>query len=229
MKKDKMEMSHDEFEATVDQFANSGEEEAILTDPDAITASKKSDESDSSHDHGQQLRTTREEKGFSLEDLSQETGIDRGLLTEVEAGNAILSLGQLMKLSKALSLRIADVISKGEEPFTIVRSYDRERLASFGMGKKAKHGYEYESLASKKRDRQIEPFIITLYPVSSVEPSSHDGQEFIYVLEGEIEVIIEESHNLLKSGDAIYYDSTSAHIIKAHGDNTAKVLAVLSS
>ncbi|MCP4603170.1 MAG: helix-turn-helix domain-containing protein [Proteobacteria bacterium] len=227
MKKEKTEMSHDEFFTTISQFADS-EEEAILTDPDAVTASKQSDESESSLNPGRKLRSTRKEKGFSIEKLSEETGIDRNLLAEVEAGEALLPLGQLVKLSKALSLRIADVISKGEEPFTVVRSDKREKVPRFSKIKKGKHGYDFESLASKKKDRKMEPFIVTLYPISSVETSLHDGQEFIFVLEGEIEVIIEENSNILGKGDAIYYDSTSAHVVKAHGDNPAKILAVLS-
>ncbi len=147
----------------------------------------------------------------------------------MKAGETMLPLGQLIKLSKALSLRMADVISTGEEAFTIVRSDQRQSFARFGKAKEASHGYEYESLAAGKKDRSMEPFIVTLHPSAADQLSSHDGQEFIYVLEGEMEVVVEGTRDVLKPGDAIYYDSTSMHLVKAHGDKPAKILAVLIS
>ena len=53
--------------------------------------------------------------------------------------------------------------------------------------------------------------------------------EFIYVLEGEMEVFVEETRDVLRPGDAIYYDATSKHLVRAHGDKDAKILAVLVS
>ena len=137
--------------------------------------------------------------------------------------------GQLIKLSKALSLKMSDVISTGQEAFTIVRSGQRQSFARFGKSKEDSHGYEYEALAPNKRDRIMEPFIVTLQPAASDEPSSHDGQEFIYVLEGEMEVVVDDARDVLKPGDAVYYDSTSTHLVRAHGDKPAKILAVLVS
>jgi quercetin dioxygenase-like cupin family protein len=84
-------------------------------------------------------------------------------------------------------------------------------------------------LAPGKKDRMMEPFIVTLHPAVSDEPSTHDGQEFIYVLEGEMEVMVEGAREVLKPGDSVYYDSTSTHLVKAHGDKPAKILAVLIS
>ena len=75
----------------------------------------------------------------------------------------------------------------------------------------------------------MEPFIVTLHPSGAGEPSSHDGQEFIYVLEGEMEVTVGEFRDVLKPGDAVYYDSSSTHLVKASGDKPAKILAVLTS
>ena len=70
---------------------------------------------------------------------------------------------------------------------------------------------------------------MTLHPASSDEPSSHDGQEFIYVLDGEMEVIVDDNHDILKPGDSIYYDSSTTHLVRAHGDKPAQILAVLIS
>ena len=74
----------------------------------------------------------------------------------------------------------------------------------------------------------MEPLIVKLEPSDiEEERSTHDGQEFIYVLEGTMEVRLEEDVHLLEPGDAIYYDSTVPHLVKCHGKNTTKILAVL--
>jgi quercetin dioxygenase-like cupin family protein len=70
---------------------------------------------------------------------------------------------------------------------------------------------------------------VTLHPTDADEPSSHDGQEFIYVLEGQMDVLVGEKREVLDPGDAVYYDSGDIHLVKAHGDNPAKILAVLIS
>jgi quercetin dioxygenase-like cupin family protein len=124
---------------------------------------------------------------------------------------------------------MSDVISAGKEAFSIVRAGERESFSRFGKSKMQSRGYEYQSLAPNKKDRTMEPFIVTLNPASHDELSSHDGQEFIYVLEGEMEVIVEDHHDVLKPGDSIYYDSSTMHLVKAHGDKPAKILAVLTS
>jgi quercetin dioxygenase-like cupin family protein len=74
----------------------------------------------------------------------------------------------------------------------------------------------------------MEPFLVTLVPAETEEErSTHDGQEFIYVLEGIMEVRLGEEIHILDPGDAIYYDSTVPHLVKCHGNTATKILAVL--
>lgn len=228
MDEEKKVTSYEDFRDTASDY---GEDKGhdFLTDPAAVASAAEKVEGEEAISHGEKLRMTREKRGFSLDELAARTGIDRDALAQLEAGETLLPLGQLIRLSKALSLRMADVISTGEESFTIVRSDQRQSFARFGKAKQASHGYEYESLAPRKKDRLMEPFIVTLHPAGADEPSSHDGQEFIYVLEGEMEVVVDDTRDVLKPGDAIYYDSTSMHLVKAHGDKPAKILAVLIS
>ncbi|HMK35212.1 MAG TPA: XRE family transcriptional regulator [Desulfomonilaceae bacterium] len=228
MSEEKKGASYEDFRETASDF---GEDRGhdFLTDPAAVASAKEKVEDEKAARHGERLRATRESRGFSLDELAARTGIDREALAQLEAGEAFLPLGQLIKLSKALSLKMADVISTGEEAFTIVRAHQRPSYARFGKAKQDSRGYEYQSLAPNKKDRLMEPFIVTLHPASTDELSSHDGQEFIYVLEGEMEVVVNDTRDVLKPGDAIYYDSTSMHLVKAHGDKPAKILAVLIS
>jgi len=221
-------MSYEDFQRAASDY---GEDKGhdFLTDPAALAKAREKAEGEKAVSHGDMLRAIREKRGFSLDELAKRTGIPRSALAQLEAGESMLPLGQVIKLSKALSLRMADVISPGKESFTIVKSNQRQSFSRFGKDREASYGYEYESLAAQKKNRAMEPFIVTLHPSGADEPSSHDGQEFIYVLEGEMEVIIENTRDVLKPGDAVYYDSTNMHLVKANGGKPAKILAVLIS
>ncbi len=228
MDEEKDRSSMEDLQDTVDEYGEHAGED-LLTDPRADAAAADSAESDPAAEVGKRIRAARDERGFTLEELSAKTGIDADALAKVESEEATLPLGKLIKLSKALSMTMTEVISPGKKPFTIVRASERQRFARFGESREARHGYVYEALASEKQGRKMEPFIVKLLPASSDEPSSHDGQEFIYVLDGEMEVLIEETREVLEPGDCIYYDSSSMHLVRAHGDKPATILAVLTS
>jgi mannose-6-phosphate isomerase-like protein (cupin superfamily) len=113
-------------------------------------------------------------------------------------------------------------------PFTIVRRGDRKVVSRYDSKRDKHYGYGYESLAPYKKDRHMEPFLVTLEPaVTEEERSTHDGQEFIFVLTGSMEVRLGEEIHVLEPGDAIYYDSTVPHLVKCHGQETTRILAVL--
>jgi len=228
MEEEKKELSYESFREAAEDY---GDEKGhdLLTDSDAMAAAKESAEIEEAVSHGQRLRSIREARGFTLDELAEKTAIPARTLSMLEAGETFLPLGQLIKLSKVLDLKMSEVISTGDKPFTVVRADQRRSFKRFGKAKEVSHGYEYESLAPDKKDRQMEPFVVTLHPAASDEPSAHDGQEFIYVLEGQMEVVVEDYRDVLKPGDAVYYDSTSVHLVRAHGDKPAKILAVLIS
>jgi quercetin dioxygenase-like cupin family protein len=109
-----------------------------------------------------------------------------------------------------------------------VRHGDRKVVSRFDSEKGKHYGYEYESLAPHKKDRHMEPFLVTLQPsVTEEERSTHDGQEFIFVLAGKMQVRLGDEIHVLEPGDSIYYDSTVPHLVKCHGKETTKILAVL--
>ena len=228
MESDRTDASYTSFRETVDEYGDDRGHD-LLTDPHAVAESTQKAPKDQSTSHGVKLKEIRESKGFTVEELSRKTGLDADSLRQMESGEALLPLGQLIKLSKALSLKMSDVISTGTEAFTIVRAGERQTFSRLGASKQARRGYEYESLAPDKKDRLIEPFIVTLHPSDDDEKSSHDGQEFIYILEGEMEAFVGEHRAVLKPGDAIYYDSTSVHLVRAYGDKPARILAIIIS
>jgi transcriptional regulator with XRE-family HTH domain len=178
---------------------------------------------------GERVRQVRDKRRLSLEDVSQRTGIDVSLLSQIEEGVVAPPLGTIIKLAKALEMRMGYFISgKEDRPYTIVRHGDRKVVSRYDSKKAKYYGYEYESLAPHKKERHMEPFLVTLEAAETEEErSTHDGQEFIFVLQGQMEVRLGEDLHILDPGDAIYYDSTVPHLVKTHGKKTTKILAVL--
>jgi transcriptional regulator with XRE-family HTH domain len=177
---------------------------------------------------GERIRKVRESHGLTLKDISSRTGIDVGALKLMESGEMAPPLGQLIKLGKALDMKMGYFISPGvDKPMTVVRKDQRQTVSRHAEKKGAQYGYLYESLAPEKANRAMEPFIVTLLPTEAEEFSSHDGQEFIFVLDGEVKVQVGSQAEFLHSGDAVYYDSKQPHLVKAVGEKKTRILAVI--
>jgi transcriptional regulator with XRE-family HTH domain len=179
---------------------------------------------------GEKIRELREKKGFSLQDMANRTGYTSALLSQVENHFISPPLGALIKIAKALEVKVGTFF--GEEPrasCAIVRRDERKHISRYASKEGVSYGYSYESLGFDKKDRQMEPFLIALEPatVKSEKLSTHDGEEFIFVLEGEMEAILGGHKDVLHPGDSIYYDSTIPHKVQCHRDIPTKILAVI--
>lgn len=179
---------------------------------------------------GEKIKSLREGKGFSLKDLADLTGFSTALLSQMENHLVSPSLGTMIKLAKALGVKVGDFLGETHgEPFTIVRKDERKMVSRFASKEGVKYGYSYESLGFEKKDRHMEPFIVTLEPatIKASKTSVHEGEEFIFVLEGEMEVVLGNHTDVLYPGDSIYYDSNIPHRVQCHQDKVTKILAVL--
>jgi quercetin dioxygenase-like cupin family protein len=177
---------------------------------------------------GDRIRKAREMRGLTVKDLSGRAGIREEILVRVEANEVIPPLGELIKIGKAVEMRMGFFISPGaEQSMTVVRREARPAISRYGKKRSEQSGYSYESLAPEKGNRFMEPFLVTLNPSAEQELSTHDGQEFIFVLEGEMKARVGRQEETLRPGDAIYYDSTHPHLVRCAGDKPTKILAVL--
>lgn len=177
---------------------------------------------------GDRVRKAREMRGLTLQDVSSRTGINVDTLKRVESNETIPPLGELVKLGKALETKMGYFISPGvDKPITVVHADQRRPVARHGERKRERSGYSYESLAPEKANRLMEPFIVTLRPTDVEEPSTHDGQEFLFVLEGQMEARVGGQTEFLGPGDALYYDSSQPHLVKCVGGSETKILAVI--
>jgi len=179
---------------------------------------------------GEKVKVLREQKGLSLKELGDLTGFSTALLSQMENHLVSPSLGTIIKLAKALGVRVGDFLGETEgEPFAIVRKDERKTISRFASKEGVKYGYSYEALGFEKKNRHMEPFIVTLEPatVKASKTSVHDGEEFIFILEGEMEVILGNHTDVLYPGDSIYYDSNIPHRVQCHQEKVTKILAVL--
>ena len=195
----------------------------LLTDLTGIEHTDQAEESP-----GDRIRRVRQERGLTIKDLSSRTGIDTAALESIESGETIPALGQLVRLGRALDMKMGYFVSPGiDQLMTVVRKDARRPISRYGETKSMEHGYFYECLAPGKADRLMEPFIVTLVPTATEEFSTHAGQEFLYVLEGELKLQVGDHVEFLKAGDAAYYDSNQPHLVRCAGATVTRVLAVL--
>jgi len=168
---------------------------------------------------------------MSVHDLAERSQTHEEAIEQLEAGELVPSLAPLLKIARGLDVRLGTLLD--DDPHaspTVVRAGQSEAVVRFsGLGPTCLSTLDFFALAQNKKDRHMEPFIIDVHP--SVEEectfSFHEGEEFIYVLAGQIEVSYGNDRYLLAVGDSIYYDSTTAHQVKAAGESDARILAVV--
>ncbi len=176
---------------------------------------------------GKRIRILREEKGISLDELSNLTGFDVELLSNIENNIVQPQLGTVIRLSKALDSAFGRLISGiGNRIYSITRK-DEQKIVSRSTAKKGKKQvYIYKSLAPEVKGRHMEALIVQLEENPDTEVSVHDGEEFIYVLDGIVVLNIGEDTFHLEPGDSAYYLSTTPHLV-ASKKGKATILAVL--
>ena len=179
---------------------------------------------------GEKIKKLREERGYSLPEMAQKTGFSSALLSQIENHMISPPLGTLIKIGQALDVPIGYFFEdKSEAPFVIVRSEERAHISRVASKEGIKFGYRYESLAQDKKNRYMEPFLVTLEPATKKDRNaySHEGEEFIFVLEGEMEVTLEDHTDILRPGDCIYFESKLRHRVECVGGTEARILAVI--
>jgi transcriptional regulator with XRE-family HTH domain len=179
---------------------------------------------------GEKIKEIRTNKGMSLKDVSQKSGISEEILANIEDQMVSPPLGNIIRLAKVFDVSVGEFFGESSDsPFCIVRSDDRKTISRFASTDGKSYGYSYEALGQQKKNRQMEPFLVTLTPaeVHQSDPNQHVGEEFIFVLEGKVEVKLADNTDVLNPGDSIYYDSNLPHIVSCHGDEPATILAVI--
>ncbi len=176
---------------------------------------------------GERIKTIREKKGLSLDELSKLTGFEIDLLSKIEKNEIQPQLGTVIKLSKALDSAFSRIVSGvGNKLYSITRKAEQKIISRSTTDKGNKKLYTYKSLAPEVKGRHMEALIVQLEENPSNEVSVHEGEEFIYVIEGNAIMKIGGEEFELEPGDSVYYLSTMPHMISAK-EGQSTILAVL--
>lgn len=180
---------------------------------------------------GSRIGRLRVSRGFTLDQLASQTGFTKGYLSKIENSKVIPPIGTLVKIAKSLNTDLTDLLEPDpdadDSPVCVVRSWQRESVVKGASS----FGYDYTALAHKRPHKQMEPFIM-VFP-SQVDREvrfEHEGEEFMFVLEGEVEfeAVIDGRPVtwILSPGDSVYFDSRTPHRGRSlSGDS--RVLAVI--
>lgn len=167
---------------------------------------------------------------MSREDLAERTGLDLNFIQSVEEDSIYPSLGPLLKVARALGTRLGTFLDDqvSQDPLVIRRTERKDELSML-RGKERPVDLRFYSLGRGKSDRHMEPFFVEILPESAEDkkPSSHEGEEFIVVISGEVEVLYGQELHVLRSGDSIYYNSVVPHYISCRGVEKAEIYAVI--
>ncbi len=169
---------------------------------------------------GRQIRLLRTRRGLTLQQLGQASGLSAAFLSQVEREMTSLSVSSLGSIAKALSVRPSVFFNHPEGTSPTVKGYARE---PFRMD----HAdVVYARLGHSFEGRQLEPLFVTYPPGYLSEFSSHEGEEFYYVLGGQLVVTLDGEVHKLNESDSIHFRSDRKHQLANVSDAPVQVIAV---
>ncbi|HSB18875.1 MAG TPA: XRE family transcriptional regulator [Anaeromyxobacteraceae bacterium] len=182
-------------------------------------------------DFGERIRSMREARELSREEVCGLTGLSADRLAAFEEGREVPSIGVVIKLSRVLGSRLGGLLHGGgtvSDALTVCRA--GEAGVGWDQGD-TDQGYTYRCLTRPGTPGHgMEPFLLTFDPrVTDARPLAHDGQEFVYVLDGEIELFYDGERRTLRPGDSAYLDARRPHLFRGMGRAPSQMLAVVWS
>lgn len=178
----------------------------------------------------QRIKYFMEKRHVGIEDLATATGLEKDFIETMLAENVYPPLGPLMKIARTLGVRLGTFLDDQEstDPY-IVRNAERESQFSVLAEKNKPTALNFFSLGKGKTDRHMEPFFVEIFPESASKKSlsSHEGEEWIAVIKGSVEIIYGKETYVLNEGDSVYYNSIVPHYVSCLGDEKAQIHAVI--
>ena len=176
----------------------------------------------------QRIKTHRLDQRLTLDEVAARAGLTRSWLSKVENFRVTPSLPALGKIGKALGVSVSELV-KGldERPQLVIVRSDERKVVDRDQSPRNKS--TYESLAHKRMNRIMDPFLITIPGGVSRETAlTHEGEEFLYVQSGSLQFEYDGETVSLRTGDSLYFDATVPHRLINPNKRPAKVLCVFS-
>jgi transcriptional regulator with XRE-family HTH domain len=178
---------------------------------------------------GHEVRTLRKKLGITGADLASATGISLGMLSKIENGNTSPSLTTLQSLAQALGVPVTAFFRRFEESRNAVFVKAGEGVELERRGTRAGHQYNLLGhIGNNTSGVLVEPYLISLNTDSDVFPTfQHEGLEFLYMLEGEVQYRHGERLYPMTPGDSLFFDADAPHGPEVLGKLPARYLSII--
>jgi transcriptional regulator with XRE-family HTH domain len=180
---------------------------------------------------GGKIKDLRERNFHTLHDLAAKTGISKAVLAEIESDEIMPPVATLLKLARALNVGMAHFF-KDEAPaeqVSVTRAGERISVKRRPHHREGEVDYVYESLEARMPGKHMEPLLVEFAPMETAEMvfASHEGEEFIFLLDGRLEFRTNDRVESISAGDAIYFDSVLNHSFRSLTEAPARALVVV--
>jgi len=173
---------------------------------------------------GANIRAWREQMKLTVTELARQTGLSKSTVSKIETGQVSSPISTLIRIAQAMGMPLAEffVEPRNDPPYVLTRKGEGAIITRDGSG----IGYSYEALAPEMRHKLVEPFVLTMQPGDPEGVFQHNGQEFIYMLSGQVVITIAGEEALLRPGDSLYFDSSLKHKMRVNGKRPARFVDV---
>jgi len=176
---------------------------------------------------GERIKRLRLKKSMGLVELGRHTGLSASFLSQLETGRVVPTLRNLARVAMVFSKDLSYFFEpEPQSLFRVHRRKERVRLPQTGVDDPT---YYFESLGYMVPDRLMDPYFAEFMPHkkgSDIRPHVHTGYEFLYVLQGELEIRHGDQVSIMDTGDAVYFDASTPHAYLSAGKSPAVALIV---
>jgi transcriptional regulator with XRE-family HTH domain len=179
---------------------------------------------------GAKIKKLRRAKKLTLQDVANETGFSTALISQIENNNVSPPIATLSKIANFFDVKIGHFFTENEEecPYEVLRGDERTVIPKVVSKDGTNHGYLYESLSVRKQNKKMDPFLLTLNEkVTNTDTYSHSGEEFLFVMKGTAELLLDDRRIMLNEGDSVYFDANLKHRLLSSSGDEVKVMVVV--
>lgn len=176
----------------------------------------------------EKLRALRLRKSMGLAQLAEHTGLSAAMLSKLENARLVPTLPTLVRIATVFNVGLDYFFTDPRKRHVVAISRREERLTFPADAKPRDAAYEFESLNFRATERKLNAFLAHFHDVPPAKnaPHYHSGVEFLYIIDGELEISIGTEIYLVSKGDAIYFDSVQKHAYRSRGTGRCTALVV---
>lgn len=163
-------------------------------------------------DLGLRIKKYRTQQKRTQQDIADQCGFSKSLISKIENGKVVPPIATLVKIGQALGVKVSNLLDDDRHQGVVYNSADKITEKSVV---RTEEGYSFYTLAADYTNKKVQPLLMIAKKEEVIDHSlSHDGEEFVYVLEGSMKYKVGDVEYTLKEGDSIYFNSLLEHKIK---------------